>query len=280
MKSFINNNQSLITVLAIVGFLVVLYFIFKALPTKVVKKEKKEIKKEQEVPVETIQETNDESEKEQKTEDIEKTQSSNKKEEKKPKIVQVYKRKEREQNSDNNKSFIDPIYDRNVEFVNTSKNIAKFKSFVDENQVVEESVESENVDEFGFVEDVKEDCNYCQENVKHFDHTKRLSKMINSDNLDGLFGSHITEKYLNIKADRHLRLDENFSDALFSRTEAMLKNSDDKVKNDEYEKEKFSLFYDNSEPVLDDESDENDDIEINMKMALLAETYFGKRKKK
>ena len=47
MKGFFYSNQSLVIVLGSVLFLVVLYFIIKALPTKVSKKQAKEEKKEE-----------------------------------------------------------------------------------------------------------------------------------------------------------------------------------------------------------------------------------------
>ena len=92
-----------------------------------------------------------------------------------------------------------------------------------------------------------------------------------------MFESHISEKYLNINSDRHLNLDEKFQRNLFDRTEKMLTNSDNKVKNDEHEKSSFSLFSNN---VVEDEDDEEDEVQINMKTALLADTFLGKRNKK
>ena len=274
MKGFFYSNQSLVIVLGSVLFLVVLYFIIKALPTKVSKKQAKEEKKEEkkqepekvEIKEEVVEEKTQEEEK------------KDKKADKKPKIVQVYKRESRvKEDSGESKKALDPIYDRNVEFVNTSKNIAKFKSFADETKE-----ESTPTDEFGFVEDVQEDCEFCESGTKHFDHSRRLSKAIREDNFDNMFDSHLSEKYMNINSNRHLNLSADFDKKLFERTEQMMHNSDCKCPScesgAETEKPKFSLFSDNSAEVNDEEF-EDDNVEINMKTALLSEVYFGKRKK-
>lgn len=282
MKGFIYSNQSWAVFILVVVVLVVLYLIIKALPTKVEKKQKKSEKQAGDVNKEESKDTGqdkvDES-KQESTNDQEKTQESenkDKKEAKKPKIVQIYKREKREDSSNGEKrKSIDPIYDRNVEFINTSKNVAKFKSFADESK--EEVLEESKTDDYGFVSDTQEDCNLCENKVKHFDHTRRLSKAIKEDRFDEMFDSHISEKYLNINSDRHLNLNEKFQKNLFERTEKMLLNSENKVKNDEHEKSSFSLFS-NNESVEDFDDDE--DVQINMKTALIADTYLGKRKRK
>lgn len=282
MKGFIYSNQSLVIVVAVVIFLVVLYFIIKALPIKVAKKQSKVAEKKID---EKSKSEAQESEKDKNQENIEEItdqekaqedDKKSKKEDKKPKIIQIYKRESREESlGDEKKKSHDPIYDRNVEFINTSKNVAKFKSFADENKS-EETAEVSNTDEYGFVTDTQEDCNLCENEVKHFDHSRRLSKAIKEDNFDNMFESHISGKYLNINSDRHLNLDEKFQRKLFDRTEKMLANSDGKVKSDEHEKSTFSLFSNN---VVEEDDEDDEDVQINMKTALLADTFLGKRKK-
>ncbi len=274
MKSFIYNNQMTVFVIGFVLFLIVLYFIIKALPAKVSKKDKKKQEEKKEV-----NEPQADNEVEKKQTDViqESEQKPSKKEDKKPKIIQVFKRERKTESSSDQKSTYDPIYDRNVEFINTSKNISKFKSFADD--VVDEDQET---DEFGFVQDAQEDCGLCEAKVKHFDHTRRLSEAFKNNNYDDVFASHISEKYLNIDENRHLKLDEEFSSKLFERTEKMMKNSDKKVGNNEdveTQMPQYSLF---SQPNLNETEDEllEDDVKINMKTALIAETYFGKRRKK
>ena len=116
MKGFFYSNQSFLTIAGIVLFLVILYFIIKALPVKVAKKQQKEEKKE---------EKKQEPEKVDVKEDIEeKTQEEEKKDkkaDKKPKIVQVYKRESRvKEDSGEKKKTLDPIYDRDVEWLKSS----------------------------------------------------------------------------------------------------------------------------------------------------------------
>lgn len=272
MKGFFYSNQTLVIVIAVILFLVILYFVIKALPTKV---SKKETKKEESAKI-------TEGKVEEKTEEVieEKTQEEivkDKKADKKPKIVQVYKRERVEaDDSRETKKTYDPIYDRSVEFVNTSKNIAKFKSFAEEKK--EEQTES--VDDFGFVQDIQDGCEFCENKTKHFDHSRRLSKAIKEDNFDNMFDSHITEKYMNINSNNHLNLNEDFERKLFERTEKMICNSKCKCKcNDESnEQPKYSLFSDNSQ-IENDIDIEEDEVQINMKTALLSEVYLGKRKK-
>lgn len=280
MKAFIYNNQTFVMIAAVVALLVALYFIIKALPTKVEKKQKNSEKKaDAETKIETKEPEPDKVDQNiQQSAEIEKTQESenkNKKEDKKPKIVHVFKREQREDSSNGEKKkSVDPIYDRTVEFVNTSKNIAKFKSFADES--AESDSEAASTDEYGFVNDFQEDCNLCENKVKHFDHSRRLSKAIREDKFDELFESHISEKYMNIDIDKHLNLNEKFQRKLFERTERMLANSDGKIKNDEHEKSHFSLF-DNNE--IEEDFEEDEENPINMKTALIADTYLGKRKR-
>lgn len=277
MVAFLYNNKSILIVLGIVLILFLMYLFIKKLPTKVEKKE--EVKNDK-------KET---SEKKETKKDIksapilveqlkEKTQNEDKKSkkaDKKPKIVQVYKREHKDEGG-KTETKIDPIYDRNVEFVNTSKNIAKFKSFVDETKEQEENNKNEETnDEFGFVTEIKDDCEYCQDKVKHFDHSIRLSSVMKDDNHDNMFASHISDRYLNINSDKHLNLDENFHKSLFSRTDSMMINSDNKVNVCDDDSSLFSSDFSNQNVDLSE-----DEVKINMKTALIADTYFKRKKKK
>ena len=284
MKAFVYSNQSMFYVIGVVLFLVVLYFIFKALPTKVKKKEAKVSEKKTETiakdeskePVKEIEVVDEIKE--------EKTQEENKKDkktDKKPKIVQIYKREHKDESGEVKQKIIDPIYDRNVEFINTSKNVAKFKSFADD---IKSDELDKSTDEFGFVEDKQEDCNFCENKVKHFDHSRRMSIAIKEDNFDNLFESHISDKYLNINSDRHLNLNERFSSGLFARTERMMDNSLSKLKAVQEDVQevgqKYSLFSDSANVDVEDDFVDEDEVKVNMKTALIAETYFGKKRKK
>lgn len=275
MMTFIYNNQTISFFAGFLIVLIILYFIFKKLPVTAKKKVKTQEKNENVTAKKEQKETEKiDAEKVEKPEGFsdEKTQNDNKKskkEDKKPKIVQIYKR---EQKTETGKPVakIDPIYDRNVEFVNTSKTISKFKSFVDEKK---EADLNDEKDEFGFVEDVQEDCEFCEDKVKHFDHSKRLSSIMKNDGED-IFSSHISDKYLNINSERHLNLDEKFHKLLYSRMEDMINNSG----------EKFSIG-NRSESLFSsmdgfEQDDFDDEVKVDMKTALISETYFNRKKKK
>lgn len=267
MLSFLYNNKTLLIVLGIILVVVGLYYSIKALPTKVAKKKSKEPDKKSETEkkedIEQVPQVVQETE--------EKTQITDKKSEnndKKPKIVQIYKRQEKNQ-VDKKEEKIDPIYNRNVEFVNVSKNVSKFKSFKEE-----ENLEEKADEEFGFVTEQEEDCEFCDNKVKHFDHSKRMSSFAKEENTDDMFASHISDKYLNINSDRHLNLDEKFHNRLFEMTEKMMSNSDGKITSGDVGFD-FNAINDNQEDEIED-----DEVKVNMKTALIADTYFNRKKKK
>lgn len=280
MRAFIYNNQTVATLVGVLIVLIILYFIFKALPTTVKKKEKKSDKKkekqEAQKPVEEKKQETKEPEPAKATVE-EKTQNEDKKskkEDKKPKIVQIYKRESREEKGEN-KPKSDPIYDRNVEFVNTSKNIAKFKTFVDEKP---KEGDDKNKDEFGFVEDYQDDCEFCEDKVKHFDHSRRLSSVMKEGGFDDMFVSHLSDKYLNIDSSRRLKLDEDFHNALYSRLDGMMSNLEGRIDLGQERGESLFTSMNGFSAGDDEKADEN--VNVNMKTALIAETYFNRKKKK
>ena len=136
MLGFIYSNQSIFIVLGCILLLVIIYFAVKKMSTKV---EKKEAKKDEQVkeaevqPEKTEKLDNPQPEENSELEVLEQEpEIESEKAQKKPKIVQIYKRRERaDGDTSESKRDNDPIYNRNVEFINTSKNIAKFKSFVE-----------------------------------------------------------------------------------------------------------------------------------------------------
>lgn len=282
MWGFIYSNRNWLSVVGVLAFLLVMYFIFKALPTKVAKKQKAEKTSQKEENIATEKSDSSEEKKEEtnsKTkEDLnkEKTQNEDKnsqKDDKKPKIVQIYKR-ERSENKEEKSEKIDPIYNRNIEFVNVSKNVSKFKSFTDEaiDNTELDDINGEK-DEFGFVRDNQDDCEFCEDKVKHFDHSRRLSSVMKDDNHDDMFASHISDKYLNINSEKHLKLDEKFHNMLYSRMADMVINSKSKINSSP------EMSYNAAEEFRDDEI-EDDDVKINMKTALIADTYFNRKKKR
>ena len=275
MLGFIYSNQSIFIVLGCILLLVIIYFAVKKMSTKVEKKEAKKDEQVKEVevqPEKTEELDNPQPEENSELEVLEQEPETEfEKAQKKPKIVQIYKRRERaDGDTSASKRDNDPIYNRNVEFINTSKNIAKFKSFVEENpEGLNE--ENENKDEFGFVSDEQEDCGFCEDKVKHFDHSRRLSSVMSGDS--ELFASHISDKYLNINSDRHLNLSK-LEGGLLERADRMIRNSEAKVKCD---------CETHDECLCEHEEcchEEDDEVKINMKTALVADTYFNRKRKK
>ena len=272
MIGFIYNNQTILIILALVGIFIGLYFTLKSMPTKVKKKSNLKEKQKEKIDDSSTEAQDEIKEQFDKSEDLIQTEELEQTEEKvskKPKIVQVFKRREQvESESKIDKQEFDPIYNRNVEFVNTSKNIAKFKSFAE--PVESEKIEQIEKDEFGFVANEEKDCEFCEDKVKHFDHSKRLSAIMKDD--EDIFNSHISEKYLNINADKHLKIDK-IEESLFKRTGEMLLNSEERVVSEH--EHSYSCECDE-----DCECDEENDVKINMKTALIAETYFNRKKRK
>lgn len=283
MTAFIYNNLTIIIIAGIILYLVILYFIFKKLPTKASKKAKDKGRKEEvKEEIKKVSEEKKEPEplKPKPEEFEEKTQITDKKakkDDKKPKIVQIYKREQKNETVKKEEK-IDPIYDRNVEFVNVSKNVSKFKSFSDDKkEKVESDVvgESQTNDEFGFVTEKQDDCEFCQDNVKHFDHSRRLSSAVKSENFDDMFASHISDKYLNINPDKYVNVD--FQKSLYGRTDDMMNNSVGKVAGTS--DNKIGLF--ESENFVEDfDGEVSENVQVNMKTALIADTYFNRKKKK
>ena len=158
-----------------------------------------------------------------------------------------------------------------LKFVNTSKNIAKFKSFKEDEPVVEGDAIA-GTDEFGFVTDADESCELCEDKVKHFSHAKRLSSIANDEDF---FESHLSEKRMVVDSERHLKL-SRLEKNMYSRTDEMLKNSEKHVQCDCHDDGHF-CHNDNCECEDDDCCD---DVKVDMKTALISETYFNRKRKK
>ena len=144
----------------------------------------------------------------------------------KPEITQVYQRTEKKQATEEQKSD-DGISEEmlgKAQFVNSSKKVSKFAGFK-EDAVQEQSSDDGLISE-EMSSDIAEDCDDCKRIVKHFDHSRRLSKIIKEDSFDQMFMEHLTEHYMNIDVDRHLR---DIDEKIYERASEMLSNSDTKV---------------------------------------------------
>ena len=193
---------------------VVAYYIIKSLSSKATPKK-------QEVPKEKVEKTEGQDDIKAQTEE-----KKTEKKDKKPSVVRVYEPQKDDGTSQ--KSQTESLDDdREVEFVKTSANVSKFKSFKNKSKETEKN--ESNVDEFGFVQEKQDDCELCETGVKHFDHSRRLSKIIKDDSFDDMFASHISDGYMNINVDRHLSVGEDFEQSLYSRASKTLSNSDSKV---------------------------------------------------
>lgn len=157
---------------------------------------------------------------------VDKTKKKVKKAKTKPEITQVYQRTEKKHIAEE-KQVDDGVSEEmlaKAQFVNTSKKVSKFAGFA-------ESVQQETAADDGLISEemaseIAENCEDCKRIVKHFDHSRRLSKIIQDDSFDQMFMEHLTEHYMNIDVDRHLR---NIDEKIYERASEMLSNSDTKV---------------------------------------------------
>ncbi len=186
--------------------------------------EKAKTEKDDNSEKQTITEKSEE-EKSEETSNAEKKKKV-KKAKTKPEITQVYQRTEKKQVQEINKAD-DGISEEmlsKAQFVNTSKKVSKFAGF-------KEDIPKEVVADDGLISDetmdaITDNCDDCKRIVKHFDHSRRLSKIIKDDSFDQMFMEHLTEHYMNMDVARHLR---DIDEKIFERASEMLSNSDTKV---------------------------------------------------
>ncbi len=236
MLDAILNSNPFITLLVGVVIVFILMFIFvrpdkKKKSTKESSKNKDEAKatEKKEKDDDLVKKTIEEPEAQvdvSKSEEIKPPKKKVKKAKTKPEINQVYQRTEKKQQVEE-KTSDDGISDEllsKAQFVNTSKSISKFVGFAsnkDEN-IGEDGLEINE----GVIEEISKNCDDCKRIVTHFDHSRRLSKIIKDDSFDQMFMEHLTDHYLNIDVDKHLR---NIDEKIFERASTMLSNSDTKV---------------------------------------------------
>ena len=248
MLEFITSNPFLLLAFGVVVVFVLMFILVKpdkkkkkkvekALPLKEEKKEDKPKDEKPEVDVSQKTEEKDESLDAQKSEGEKSEQESEvkqtkkvKKTKEKPEITQVYKRTSvKEESETENKEVADDAKSdlaKRAQFVKTTGKVSKLVGFSD---IVEEELKAvEQLTEMP-VQDFREDCEACEKKIKHFDHSRRLSKMIQEDSFDDMLEAHISEKYLNINVDKHLGISEDFSEKLFDRALKTLSNSASKV---------------------------------------------------
>ena len=162
---------------------------------------------------------------ESKDENVVVTKKKVKKTKTKPEITQVYQRTERKQvhEENNEESGISDELLEKAQFVNTSKKVSRFAGFSTEKS---DAANNDELVSDEFVQEVAEDCDDCKRIVTHFDHSRRLSKIIQDNSFDQMFMEHLTDHYLNMDFSKHLR---DIDERIFERASTMLSNSDTKV---------------------------------------------------
>ena len=243
LEAILNSNPFALLAIGVV-IVFTLMFIFVRPDKKKSKKSGKESDKKQEASAKQEKTDGDEKsksetaepEKEQNvTEEVTKeTQESTAKSKKKvkkaktkPEITQVYQRTEKKEVVQE-KTADDGISEEmlsKAQFVNTSKKVSKFAGFKEDTAPEETFVEDGLISEEMGTE-LADNCDDCKRIIKHFDHSRRLSKIIKDDSFDQMFMEHLTEHYMNMDIHRHLR---DIDAKIYEKASEMLSNSDAKV---------------------------------------------------
>lgn len=63
----------------------------------------------------------------------------------------------------------------------------------------------------------------------HFDKSRRISRCVECGSFDDMFCSHISKHYLDINADRHLKIGDNFDEKLYDRAMSVIAHSSAKI---------------------------------------------------
>ncbi len=145
----------------------------------------------------------------------------------KPEISHVYEKKQMQtkvtSETHDDKSKMEEEFLKKMQFVKSSGKVSRLKPY-EANDVAEEVVE---IQEVGIDEPLVE---VKHEKKSRFDRTRRLSNMIQSDTLDDLFCSHISDKYMNMDdIARHIASCDEIEAKLFERAAKTMANSEAKV---------------------------------------------------
>lgn len=188
-------------------------------------------------------------------ENIEKTETEkpNKSSEKKklkrlkPEITKVYEKKQLQTTSESMNKILEEKNSKeeeilkSMQFVKSSNNISKLKPLTaSEIEAREAKILEEEMQKFKNADGDVQETNFFNEKLddslksSHFDRTRRLSKMIKNGELDDLFCSHISEKYMKMDdIQKHLRNCDEIQEKLFHRVAETLANSEMKVSVDD-----------------------------------------------
>lgn len=281
MLSYIKSNPLIIIFICSLVVLILLYYYLKSLSVKTKKKEDKKPAKASEAEKEVVQQQTEEKvepkEEQPVKEEIEELDSTVGRGGKKSRITRVYRRDiqkpaedVRESETKVNQS------DLNADFVDVSKNVSKFKTLKEED--FEDKNQEPSVDEFGFVDEIKEDCNFCEDKVKHFDHSRRLSNFIKEDNFDEMFASHLSGYADRIdEIDKHLNITDESLSKLYDKANKTVENSKKRVVSEVVKDSIIDSIEEHNSNVV---SSEELRSVVDLKTMLIADTIMHRKKKK
>lgn len=182
--------------------------------------------------------------------ETEKTNKSNKKKKLKrlkPEITKVYEKKQLQTTSESMTKILEEKNSKeeeilkSMQFVKSSNNVAKLKPLTaSEIEAREAKILEAEMQKFENADNNLQEADFFNEKLddslksSHFDRTRRLSKMIKNNELDDLFCSHISEKYMKMDdIQKHLRNCDEIQEKLFHRVAETLANSEMKVSVDD-----------------------------------------------
>jgi hypothetical protein len=155
-------------------------------------------------------------------------------------VSKVYEKVEEKEKTEEQKESQPEISEEELlkkhQFVKTSKKVSKL---VKSDGARADEQQDANLNETGETNESDEHANqdvhaHAIEEISkakhgHFDRSRRLSRCVKDDNFDEMFSSHISDHYLNINVDRHLKVDDEFTSSLYDRASKTLANSGVKV---------------------------------------------------
>lgn len=278
MVSYIKSNPLIMIFIVSLVVLVLLYFYLKTLSVKTKKKEEKIKEDKQDDSNKTVEISTEEQveKKDEPKEEQEEIESVVGRGGKKSRVTRIYRRDLPKPAINEEISKDEKLADLDAEFVDVSKNVSKFKTLKEED-FSDNKVESK-VDEFGFVSDTKEDCDFCKDKVKHFDHSRRLSKFIKEDNFDDMFASHLSSYTDRIEdIDKHLNISDESLNKLYDKASKTIDNSKRKIVSDVIKESINDSIEEHNENVV---SNEELQTKIDLKTMLIADTIMNRKKKK
>ncbi len=213
--------------------LTLMFLLFIVIILVLLKLSKDKVKEKKEVATETVSKEEKKSEQEIKPEEEIKPQRRVKGISKKKSVQRVFQPKTETLEKEPVNKFTE-ITDREEEFlkkmqfVNINKNVSKLTRVEVQEPEPEEVLETQ--------EQLPEDQPKVEVSPKKygdsFNRSRRILKMVEQDNFDNMFASHIKDDYLNINSNRHLNIDDSFEEKLYHRASSTLANSFGKVVTD------------------------------------------------